>query len=119
MVINTFDQLVAAGGGVAILFYRDSSRERVGRSARFSVMRINEKGQELVTDRDAHWTDYGKKVFRVGLGVTKPVALAAAQAWVLDTYKVAGPWVRNRMGDYVLASVNKAWPLPVRSARND
>jgi hypothetical protein len=110
--INTFEQLVKSGGGIAILFYRDTSRERGGRGAKFAVIRVNAKGQQLITDRNAHWTDYGKKAFHVGLGVKKPEALAEAQAWVRDIYGIAGPWVRNRMGDYVLAEVNARFPLP-------
>ena len=110
-IVNTHGQLVAAGGGIAILFYRDCSRERGGRGAHYAIYRMNAEGQQLVTDRNAHWMDHGKKTFYV-FGTTKPEALAAAQAWVLATYGIAGPWVRNRMGDYVLAEVNARFPLP-------
>lgn len=109
-IINTHDQLRAAGGGVAIV-----PASLPGRSPYqygWAVYRVNAEGKGLVTDKDAAWYEYGKKVFsdlrseggRMG-------ALAAAKAWVAEQGWYDGPWTRNRMRDYVPTEMNKQFPL--------
>lgn len=110
-IINTHDQLTAAGGGVAIMpaYSGARTRHRDG----WSVYRANASGEQVITDPNAHWSDHKRKRFSE-FTATRAEALEAAKAWVLATYGEAGPWKRNRMGDYVPERIAKAHPLRAR-----
>jgi len=108
-IINTHDQLVAAGGGVAITRAYTPSRER--RVCGWAVYRVNAAGEKLATDPKAAWYDHGCKTF---LKFGRGDALADAKEWVAETYGEGGPWKRNSWGDYVAAPIAKAFPLAQR-----
>jgi hypothetical protein len=107
-VINTHDQLVAAGGGIAITTCYTPGRRR--RKCGYAIYRLNEKGQKMITDPDAAWYDNKMKTFNWA-GNEKANVLAEAQAWVASVFSYTGQWVRNRHGDYVLKEINKRFPL--------
>lgn len=112
MAINTHQQLTLAGGGVAItLHYSGARREYV---YGWAVYRVNGKGQQIITDPNVHWADYGKKVFR-GEGINfherQRNALEQAKKWVAEQGWYTGEWKRNRMRDYVPSEINKRFPL--------
>lgn len=73
-IINTHEQLKAAGGGVAIQVCYSGIRERYVYG--WSVYRVGPDGKQIDTDPNAHWSDYGKKVFR---GEGKSFSRAPAQ----------------------------------------
>lgn len=110
-IINTHDQLVAAGGGIAICPAYSGARE-MHRNG-WNVYRVGEKGDRIATDPNAHWTDHGEKRFSE-VEQTREQALEAAKRWVADTYGEHGPWKRNRMYDYVPERIAKAHPLRPR-----
>jgi hypothetical protein len=112
--INTHDQLVATGGGVAIT--RAYSPGRDHRVCGWSVYRVDARGRRLVTDKSASWYDYGSKVFFC-FGRPRMEALAEAKEWVRATYGEAGPWKRNVWGDYVTVRVAKLAPLAPREKK--
>lgn len=114
-LINTFDQLVAAGGGCAIVTAR--SPGRTPRARGWSVYRINKSGQQVVTDPKAAWYEHGMKTFD-WFGKTKAEAMAETQAWIAEEYGEHGPWARNAMRDYVPERINKAFPLPKKEKCN-
>lgn len=106
-IINTFDQLRAAGGGVAI-----STAYLPGQSVHpygWSVWRVNAKGKQVVTDPDAPWYAYGSRVF--SFSGDKKAALEAAKAWAAEQFGEQGPWKRNRMHDYVPERIFKQFPI--------
>jgi hypothetical protein len=111
MIINTYDQLVAAGGGVAIC-YRAQGDHRSCESPRWRIMRVK-GGREIVTDPRAHWMDYGAKAFYT-YGQDRMGVLEVAKEWAAKHLKEPGPWVRNRMRDYVPERINKQFPIPKR-----
>lgn len=111
-VINTHEQLVRSGGGVAItLHYSGARREYV---YGWSVYRVNADGKQVVTDPNAHWSDYGKKVFR-GEGSSfhgrQRNALESAKRWVAEQGWYEGEWKRNRMRDYVPKEADQRFPI--------
>lgn len=111
---NTFDQLRKAGGGIAIM--KNWSGLRTLYVNGYSVFRVGEKGQEVPTNPHAHWYDRGRKVFtsfgKKGTFAQRQLqAFEEARAWVAKTYGEQGPWVRNRMGDYLPARIHKQFPL--------
>jgi hypothetical protein len=113
-IINTHDQLVAAGGGVALIYLASTAGQRGGMGARFHVYRIGADGRQRVTDPNAHWSDSHCKTFHVFVK-SREEQLAAAQAWVAEQGWYTGLWARNRMGDYVPADIHKRFPLrPIR-----
>lgn len=111
-IINTYDQLKAAGGGIAICYCAQDTG-RGGHPAYFSILKINRRGKEVQTNPRAPWYDHGRQTLTVGhpIAEKKPMVLEAAKAWVSMTYNDIGPWVRNRMGDYVHALVNQQFPI--------
>lgn len=111
-IINTWGQIVAAGGGVGI-FFRPTSSGRVSTTAAFRVIRIDARGKEIPTDPAAAWYNHGRKTFLAF--VDKPAALAAAQAWVAAQGWYDGPWARNRTGDYLPADIHRRFPLQPRT----
>lgn len=119
-IINTHDQLVAAGGGVAIVGAygpgRDSGSDGV------LVYRVV-NGRAVVTDSDAVWYFYGRKHFsaafaagRTARAEAQAQAAKTAQTWVREQGWYAGIWVRNAMRDYVPEDVQRRFPI-VRSVR--
>lgn len=114
-VVNTHDQLKRAGGGVAIMPSYLGARERFFYG--WAVYRINERGKQIVTDPEAHWANYGQKVFRAmgQKGDTRAErsrnALAAAKKWVAEQGWYDGEWMRNRTRDYVPKEINKRFPI--------
>ena len=111
MVINTWDQLVAAGGGVAVS-YR-AAHDRACVPARWVVFRVDANGHGVKTDPGAHWTDNGCKTFSCHSRETKKMAEAAALAWATEHYGVTA-WDKNRMRDWVPADIEARFPIPKR-----
>ena len=115
-IINTHDQLVAAGGGVAITPSRTVGREP--RVSGWAIYRVNAAGKQVVTDKDAAWYDQGCKVFLFFSAPARETArvwaLEQAQQWVAKQYGETGPWKRNVMRAYVPERIAKAFPLPRR-----
>lgn len=109
-IINTYDQLRANGGGVAICYQaRGDSRSLTSPS--FVILRLDKNGRELATDPKAAWYDHGHKFFLVHGRDERAAKLAEAKEWVRNQYGEAGPWKRNRMGDYVPQHINDSFPL--------
>lgn len=114
-IINTYDQLRAAGGGVAILSSYTGTRTQYFYG--WAVWRVGANGKQIVTDPKAHWSDYGKKVFSAtGAAGATPAersrnALTQAKQWVAEQGWYDGEWTRNRMRDYVPREINKRFPL--------
>lgn len=106
--INTHDQLAAAGGGIAICPAYSGARRDYRNG--WCVYHVNAVGQQVVTDKNAHFTDYGRKRFGE-FGTSRAEALEEAKRWVAETYGERGPWVRNRLGDYLPERIHKAHPL--------
>ncbi len=114
-IINTHDQMVAAGGGVAIVpaFAGTRTQYQCG----WAIYRVNSNGQAVVTDPLAHWQNNHKKVFSdfAQDGSTtlerRRAALEAAKQWVAEQGWYSGEWARNRQRDYVPKDINKQFPL--------
>ena len=111
-IINTHDQIVAAGGGVAILTAYAPGISR--RASGWSVYRVNADGKAIVTDSNAPFYAHGRKEFYYHNKETKEAALEEAKAWILKKYGEAGPWKRNAMRDYVPERIAKQFPLRKR-----
>lgn len=110
-IVNTHDQLVAAGGGIAILPAYSGARSEYRNG--WKVYCVSGAGVQVSTDPTAHWTDYGCKRFgeqEIGRGGS----LDEAKRWVAEAYSECGPWKRNRDGAYVPERVAKAHPLRSR-----
>lgn len=108
-IINTHDQLTAAGGGIAIV--RSHSLGRDQHFYGWAIYRVNASGQQVVTNPKAAWYDHGKKVFPAfDHPGGKKGALADAKQWVADQFGETGPWTRNWLYDYVPTRIYKAWP---------
>lgn len=113
--INIFDQLVAAGGGVAIVSAQSPGNDR---PHGWWVIRIV-KGLEVATDPDAAWYHHKRKWFspwrdNLSRNEGKAAALEAAKIWIAEQYGEKGPWKRNRHGDYVPERIAKNHPLRKR-----
>lgn len=107
-VCNTWEQLVNAGGGVAI-----TKAYNVGRGeyrTGWNVLRINSEGQERITDPEAAWYHHGQKHFS-SFDCSLAEALDKAKRWVNENIVPVETWARNRHGDYVPAEVNKQFPI--------
>lgn len=111
-LVNTHDQLVAAGGGIAILYRARGSRP--SSVPGWLVLRVDARGVEVATDSRAHFSSYGKKLFIAGASDTRQAALQKALDWVQQTYGEAGPWVMNAVRDYVPERIQKQFPIPKR-----
>jgi hypothetical protein len=110
-LINTYDQLRAAGGGTAISYHGYGNPGSPSRG--WHVWRVANNGSLLQTDPKAAWYDHGHKVFRIA-DSTRKEAFEEAKRWVAKTFGEHGPWVRNAMRDYVPERIAKAYPLPRR-----
>jgi hypothetical protein len=108
-VINTHDQLVRSGGGIAIVPAMMPGRRPHQNG--WGVYRVNADGKQLITDKKAAWYDHCRKTFSE-FGCSREDALKEAQEWVKATYGEEGPWVRNRQKDWVPERVNSAFPIP-------
>lgn len=113
-VINTYDQLVAAGGGVAIVPTYVGTRTQYPYG--WGIWRVNAEGKTLVTDSNAHWSNNGKRIFshtpyKGTPAEQKRASLEAAKAWVAEQGWYSGEWKRNRMRDYVPKEINDNFPL--------
>ena len=108
-VINTHDQLVHSGGGVAITPTYSQGRDNyfVG----WHIYRVNAAGARLATDKQAAWYGNGCKSFVAIERDRGKAALLRAQQWVAEQGLYSGPWVRNAQRSYVPAAVNKAHPI--------
>ena len=109
-IYNTHDQLVAAGGGIAIT-YQGYGGSRSMQYPAWHIYRVNAAGVKIVTDSKAHWMDYGQKRFSVDNRDDKKVKFEQAAQWVKDTYGEEGPWKRNRMGDMVPERIQTQFPI--------
>ena len=114
--VNTFEQLVAAGGGVAIGTAYAPGRQQY--ACGWRVWRVV-NGRSVRTDdrKDAPWYYHGDRVFSYGFGTDKATALAQARAWVKDQGWYDGPWVRNRFGDWLPTDIHKRFPLQPRERK--
>jgi hypothetical protein len=117
-LINTFDQLKAAGGGVALVVSMGGSRDTYVDG--WLVLRLNARGESLVTDKDAAWYHHKRKHFSMPLGRDVPfaerrrLAFEEARAWVAEQGWYTGEWKRNAIGDFVPADVQKRFPIKRR-----
>lgn len=112
-LINTYDQLKAAGGDRIAIIYCGRGLGLTDVPG-WTVVRIKD-GRELVTDAKAAWYNRKHKTFSLWSRVRegKPKALAEALAWVAEKYGKTD-FARNREGDYVEREVNEKFPLPPR-----
>ena len=104
--VNTYDQLVKAGYGVAISPRHIGIRETSVFG--FEVWKATERGVERF-----------KHEFDVDMSLPfherQAKALTAAQKWCERVLGIKGPWARNHMGDVIPASIHKAFPLRRRT----
>jgi hypothetical protein len=118
-IINTYDQLKAAGGGVAITVATSGGRDTY--VSGWYVTRVNEKGELTDTDPGCQqWYHHKSKHFSCALPREQPfhvrrqLAFEQAAAWVHKTYGEAGPWQRNRQGDFLPQRIARKFPLEKR-----
>ena len=112
-VLNTHGQLVAAGGGVAIITSYGGTRDSFVDGWEIYVVEAN--GKARPTDEDAAWYHYGRKhvsMRTVGnFHERRREALEKAKAWVAIQLGEDGPWSRNAIGDFVPSRVQKQFPI--------
>lgn len=120
IIINTHDQLVAAGGGVAIV---SSSSPGTNQYVDGVLVYRIVNGRAVSTDTEAAWYHYGRKHFSSGFATGRAAKSAAfiraaeeAQKWVSKQGWYSGPWVRNAMRDYVPEEIQSRFPI-VRAKR--
>jgi hypothetical protein len=115
-IINTYDQMKAAGGdGVAICVAHSGGRGSF--VSGWHVVRFV-RGKTVATDPDAAYYHDKQKWFslvgssgRDGFVAARAAALAQAQAWVKAQGWYDGEWKRNAMGDFVPADVQRQFPI--------
>lgn len=117
MIINTHDQLKANGGGVAIV--PTYTGVRTIHPYGWGIYRVGKDGKAIPTDPNAHWTEYGKKVFPHNRhngtpAEQKRASLEAAKAWITEQGWHDGEWTRNQARDYVPKEVNDNFPIAKR-----
>jgi hypothetical protein len=110
-IVNTWDQVMAAGGTGVVISYRPYQHRAPGSGPKWRVWRLVE-GEVVVTDPKAAWYNYGQMTFpcHYPLATGKKAALVEAIAWAEATYGKQD-FVRNRMGDYLPRAINAAHPL--------
>lgn len=116
-LVNTHEQLTAAGGGIAII--KAYAWGRDGNINGWHIYRVNEHGRKVATDLGAPWYHHECKWFVSRANGTfherQRQALEAARVWIAETYGELGPWVRNRLGDYLPERIHETFPLrPLR-----
>lgn len=109
-LINTHDQLTAAGGDRVAFIYQTQGY-RTMRVAGWHVAHVV-NGAWKTTDARAAWYDRGLKFFdaRHPIREGKKAALAEAIAWAEARYGTRD-YVPNRLGDYVEREVNARLPI--------
>lgn len=115
-IINTHDQLSAAGGGVAIMVSYGGIRDRYVDG--WIVYRLSGSGKAIATNPKAAWYHDGHKWFSMGMlsaggsfHERRRKALESAVAWVKEQGWYDGEWKRNGMGDFVPVAVQKQFPI--------
>ena len=121
-IINTYDQLRRAGGGIAIIAQHGGIRETYVDG--WLILRLDAKGQKLITDKDAAWYHNGLRWIHADRAKysnwhdRQRAALELAQEWVAGAYGEQGPWKRNRMGDYLPERIAVQFPLRKKPRRS-
>lgn len=118
-VINAHDFYRPLGPVVFITY----SAEQPGRGyepAKFSISAFNASGQQVKTNPDGHWRDYGLKTFnllghRGTLKERRAAALAEAQAWASAKYGVQ-EWKRDPWGGWGEAAKVDARVAQIKAA---
>lgn len=87
---------------VPFISYTPAETGRGYKSANWQIARKN-----FITDKEAHWRDYGKKTFSVYRREEKAAQLEAALAWASERYGVT-EWVKTPFGSYAPAAFVKA-----------
>ena len=118
---NTHDQLVAAGGGIAIMHTAHTSAGRGGGLGGWHIYRVDGRGLQINTEFYGHWANHGQKFFGLlehhrgesSAHDARAAALAEAIAWVAATYPAYARtvWVANRYRDRIPIEVKRAHPL--------
>lgn len=117
-IINTYDQLCAAGGGVAVIYRRNGGRAVM--PPWVEVMRVNEQCKIVRTaEPNAPWYVHGYRVFNLNDAdgdrrQQRKVAEQRAILWCRNEFGIAGDFVRNGFGDLVPADIQQRFPLRKR-----
>lgn len=113
IIVNTWDQMVAAGGDQIGFFWSGTPANRSCDTSKWSVLRLVD-GKERLTDKSAHFLDHGRKAFHAfPIRERKAPALQEALVWAKNNFPqhALKVYVRNRMGDMVEKSVNERFPI--------
>lgn len=86
------------GGDRVYIGYAPATTGLGSRAGYWSVHRFID-GQEIKTDPDAHWRDYGHKTFSAYGNKKRADALAEAQAWAGERFGIT-EWTRSPFGGY-------------------
>jgi hypothetical protein len=113
-IYNTHQQLVRAGGGVAIVLSYGGIRDRYVDG--WSIYRVNAAGKHVPTDPDVPWYHHGNKwISSTSLEGTfaerQREALEIAKNWIAEQGWYSGEWRRNRARDYVPVEIDKRFPI--------
>lgn len=111
-LINTHDQLVAAGGGVGILTAHTEGRS--SRACGWTVYRVGANGEEISTATGTPWYEHNRKTFYWPLNVRaadKETTLEKTKLWIAEHLGEPGPWKRNAMRDYVPERIAKQFSI--------
>jgi hypothetical protein len=106
-IVNTYHQLVAAGGGCAIITAHSPGRG--SNPCGWAIYRID-RGREVATDPKAPWFHRGRKWFS-WFNSDRMTALDEAKAFVRELTGYDGEWKRNKFHDYVPAHIHKQFPI--------
>jgi hypothetical protein len=116
-IINTYDQMIASGCGVAIVVSWGGIRDRYVDG--WLVLRRDKQGREVPTDPKAPWYHHGHKWFGMrsngSFAERRHEAFLRAAAWVAEQGWYSGEWKRNALGDFVPADVQKRFPIKRRA----
>lgn len=123
---NTHDQLVAAGGGVAIIQAYGFNVSHKPFVSGYLVYRIDAEGNERQTDpQDRTGRKYFSTIYNAdGSFQTGTIndrfahALAEAQAWVATQGWYKGEWRSNQFRDYVPFPVNALYKIKGRRLKD-
>lgn len=108
-LINTWDQLVAAGGGVGI--FTAHTEGRSSRACGWAVYRVGADGKEIATAAGTPWYEHNRKTFYWSTQNPKLDALEEVKAWIAEHLGERGPWKRNARRDYVPERIAKQFPI--------